>query len=223
MTEVKNYRDLLFIKENLTKRKWDVRSFKGIVESRKNHFAPIIPDVEETFAILDSSYTNALSRKKNLIEQVELTKFSNDTLALSTKHELDSAAKLELLEKKLKTMKSGPEKEKSLARISFVGYDTPLKQASTKLEVLLSRVNALIEQQGNFINRIVLIELGKRRKKLAAYHIKARFALAESYDKATQKQDKDYEDKIKRESKAKLEAKEAQELKENAAKKDLVK
>ena len=67
---------------------------------------------------------------------------------------------------------------------------------------MLATTKSLIRQQGRFINKVVIIELDNRRKKLSDYQTRARFALAESYDKATQKQARDLEEQIRSEKEA---------------------
>lgn len=45
-------------------------------------------------------------------------------------------------------------------------------------------------RQGRVLEKMAINELDKRRKRLEEYQIKARFALAESYDRATKEQEK---------------------------------
>jgi hypothetical protein len=45
-------------------------------------------------------------------------------------------------------------------------------------------------RQGRVLEQMAINELDKRRKRLEEYQIKARFALAESYDRATKEQEK---------------------------------
>ena len=45
-------------------------------------------------------------------------------------------------------------------------------------------------RQGRGLEQMAINELDQRRKKLEEYQIKARFALAESYDRATKEQEK---------------------------------
>jgi len=48
-------------------------------------------------------------------------------------------------------------------------------------------------RQGRMLEMFAINELEKRRNRLEEYQVKARFALAESYDRATAKQQKDLE------------------------------
>jgi hypothetical protein len=45
-------------------------------------------------------------------------------------------------------------------------------------------------RQGRVLEQMAINELDKRRKRLEEYQIKARFALAESYDRATKQQER---------------------------------
>jgi hypothetical protein len=71
---------------------------------------------------------------------------------------------------------------------SYEGYETPFRRMGTQLSNLLNRVQAVMLQQAQYLEKVAVRELERRRRKLADYRIKARFALAESYDRATKKQ-----------------------------------
>jgi hypothetical protein len=71
---------------------------------------------------------------------------------------------------------------------SYEGYETPFRRMATQLNGLLSRVQAVMLQQAQYLEKIAVKELERRKRKLADYRIKARFALAESYDRASKKQ-----------------------------------
>jgi hypothetical protein len=45
-------------------------------------------------------------------------------------------------------------------------------------------------RQGRMLETLAINELDRRRKRLEEYQVKARFALAESYDRATKAQEK---------------------------------
>lgn len=79
---------------------------------------------------------------------------------------------------------------------SYEGYDTPFRRLDTRLAELKRRIAATMEQQGKYLEKRAVLELDQRRKKLADYQVKARFALAESYDRAIQKQKKDEVERI---------------------------
>ena len=55
----------------------------------------------------------------------------------------------------------------------------------TKLQAAQAQVKALIARQGRMMETLAINELDRRRKRLEEYQVKARFAMAESYDRAT--------------------------------------
>ena len=71
---------------------------------------------------------------------------------------------------------------------SYEGYDTPLTRLRRRVEESLGRVNLLMARQGNMLELVAIDELNARRDRLETYQDQARFALADSYDRATQAQ-----------------------------------
>lgn len=68
---------------------------------------------------------------------------------------------------------------------SFEGYDTPISRMRTRVAEALASVNLLMARQGRALEVLAIDELLARRERLAAYQDEARFALADSYDRAT--------------------------------------
>ena len=62
---------------------------------------------------------------------------------------------------------------------SYEGYETPLGRLRTRVGEALAEVNLLMARHGR------LLELVARRERLEAYEDQARYALADSYDRAT--------------------------------------
>jgi Flp pilus assembly protein TadD len=71
---------------------------------------------------------------------------------------------------------------------SYEGYDIPIRQFRSRLQQGEIKLNGIMARQGRMLEVLAINELDRRRKKLEDYQIKARFALAESYDRATKKQ-----------------------------------
>lgn len=71
---------------------------------------------------------------------------------------------------------------------SYEGYEIPIRQFRTRLQQAELKLNGIMARQGRMMEVMAINELEKRRQKLEDYQIKARFALAESYDRATKKQ-----------------------------------
>src|SRR5690606_7049718 len=68
---------------------------------------------------------------------------------------------------------------------SYDGYSTPISRLRTRVGEALSQVNLLMARQGRALEILAIDELLARRERLAAYQDEARFALADSYDRAT--------------------------------------
>jgi len=79
-------------------------------------------------------------------------------------------------------------RSRQAATHSYVGYDTPIKRLRTKARESVSKVELLMARQGRLLEVVAIEELMARRSHLENYSNKARFALADSYDRATQAQ-----------------------------------
>ena len=71
---------------------------------------------------------------------------------------------------------------------SYKGYDKQIKQLRIKIRRANETVKRLMARQGHMIDVMAVNELELRRKRLEEYQVKARFAMAESYDRATKAQ-----------------------------------
>ena len=71
---------------------------------------------------------------------------------------------------------------------SFVGYDKPVNRLRMQVKTATEKVDSLMARQGRLLEIVAVDELIARRRRLESYGDKARFALADSYDRATQSQ-----------------------------------
>jgi Tfp pilus assembly protein PilF len=71
---------------------------------------------------------------------------------------------------------------------SYEGYDTPLGRLRTRVTEALGEVNLLMARQGRVLELVAIDELVARRERLDTYRDQARYALADSYDRATRAQ-----------------------------------
>ncbi|MBL4711897.1 MAG: hypothetical protein JKX75_05260 [Gammaproteobacteria bacterium] len=71
---------------------------------------------------------------------------------------------------------------------SYEGYTVPIRQYRTHLFAAQRKLKGVMAKQGRLLETMAINELDSRRKRLEEYQIKARFALAESYDRATKSQ-----------------------------------
>lgn len=79
---------------------------------------------------------------------------------------------------------------------SYEGYELPILQLKTRINAAQLKVDGIMARQGRVIEAMAENELERRRNQLEEYQIKARFALAESYDRATKKQEKAEEQRL---------------------------
>lgn len=71
---------------------------------------------------------------------------------------------------------------------SYVGYEVPIGRLRTRVAEALERVTALIARQGQLIETASIDELKARGKRLEVYQTQARYAVADSYDRAMKAQ-----------------------------------
>jgi chromosome segregation ATPase len=67
---------------------------------------------------------------------------------------------------------------------SYAGYDQSISRLRTRVGDALERVDTLLARQGHVIEAVALDELNTRRQRLEAYQVQARYAVADSYDRA---------------------------------------
>ena len=79
------------------------------------------------------------------------------------------------------------------ANQSYEGYDEVISRKRQQVGKVLNKVDELMERQGSMLETMAVSELTVRLDRLVDFQTKARFAMADSYDRATraQAQDKD--------------------------------
>jgi tetratricopeptide (TPR) repeat protein len=71
---------------------------------------------------------------------------------------------------------------------SYVGYDAAIGRLRQRVDAALAKVERLQARQGHVIETVAIDVLQARRERLVAYQEQARFAVADSYDRATRQQ-----------------------------------
>ncbi len=79
-------------------------------------------------------------------------------------------------------------RSRQAATHSYVGYDKPITRLRADVQSSVERIDRLMAQQGHLLEIVAIDELIARRDHLENYGDKARFALADSYDRPTQAQ-----------------------------------
>jgi hypothetical protein len=71
---------------------------------------------------------------------------------------------------------------------SYQGYDDVIGRQRARIASAREKVTALLPRQGNLLETMAVNELTKRRERLEQFQITARFAIADSYDRAQKAQ-----------------------------------
>jgi Tfp pilus assembly protein PilF len=71
---------------------------------------------------------------------------------------------------------------------SYVGYDDGIRDLRNRVTAAIERVTQLQKQQGSLIEAVAITELTARAERLKGYQTQARYAVADSYDRASQAQ-----------------------------------
>ena len=79
-------------------------------------------------------------------------------------------------------------RSRQAATHSYEGYETPISRLRADVRESVEEVDRLMARQGHLLEVVAIEELVARRERLESYRDKARFALADSYDRATQAQ-----------------------------------
>jgi predicted negative regulator of RcsB-dependent stress response len=231
-TGLQNYLDLANLKRRLLTWEGGFDSYDEMVEIRRAHYDPLLPDVDEAFRKLDSRMR---LRKE---QHAMLVKRRNDLLTtprpefLATRDEQAIIARLDLLEAKAqgeelervqrlrgvlaftlhieyherftefdRNLRSLDEamataqseydefvRSRQAATHSFEGYDDPMQRLRADVQQSVDKIDMLMARQGHLLEVLAIDQLIARRDHLENYGDKARFALADSYDRATQAQ-----------------------------------
>jgi hypothetical protein len=71
---------------------------------------------------------------------------------------------------------------------SYVGYDAGITRLRRRVSESLEEVALVMARQGHVLEIVAITELGLRRDRLESYESQARYAVADSYDRATRAQ-----------------------------------
>lgn len=71
---------------------------------------------------------------------------------------------------------------------SYMGYDDTIARLRRQSREALQTINQLMSRQGHLIETVAVSELKSRQERLIAYQTQARYAVADSYDRATKNQ-----------------------------------
>ncbi len=114
--------------------------------------------------------------------QIKTTYDKRLTEAYEHLHQLDGDVE------KLRNIYRSFVRSRQAATQSYKGYDNQIRQLRNRVRDAGEKVDALMARQGNMLNVMAINELEQRRQRLDEFQVQARFALSESYDRASKKQ-----------------------------------
>jgi len=89
---------------------------------------------------------------------------------------------------KLKKQYNAFVRTRQAATQSYEGYDGVIRSQRFLIQKAREKVGELMARQGNMLENMAVNKLTMRRERLAEFQIKVRFAMADSYDRATRAQ-----------------------------------
>ena len=195
---LKNYIEL---KELLAKlASWDesLASYEELIGLRRQYYASLLPDFDKQFLPLDKKWRSLLDRRQRLDgvlmgkldkKQHEYEYFLSDeyrfAVAAYKKHQQID----EDVQNLINVHASISSLRKNIAQ-SYQGYDDQIRQLKKRVSDARQKADALKAIQGQALEAKTIDRLDQRRQRLQEYQSQARFALAESYERASKKQKK---------------------------------
>ena len=237
-TGLQNYLDLADLKRKLLSWQSGFDAFDDMVVVRREHYEPLLPDVDEPFRKLDSRMRLRLEQHEMLEQRLQDMLTAPRPEFLATTGEAQLLSRIESLEQRLNAAGGeAPALRQRLGRLkgtliwtleteyherltdfnrnlrelhdsvavlrdryrqfvrvrqaathSYVGYERPINRLRTRVGEAIARIDLLMAKQGHLIEVVAIDELQVRRERLQTYQNQARYALADSYDRATQVQ-----------------------------------
>lgn len=238
-TGLQNYLDLADLRRKLLSWNGGFDAFDEMVEIREDHYAPLLPDIDEKFRKLDSRMRLRAEQHKMLVKRRDDLLTTPRPEFLATPEEQAILGRIEVLEEQIATAGAATREpvlqrlqrlkgilaftlrteyharltefdknvrslDQAMAMVqdeydeyvrnrqavthSFVGYDKPMRRLRAEVLKSVEKIDQLMARQGHLLEALAIDELVARRDHLENYGDKARFALADSYDRATQAQ-----------------------------------
>jgi len=238
-TGLQNYLDLADLRRKLVEWLSGMDAYEEMVAVRRDHYEPLLPDIDTEFRELDSKLRLRTEQHKMLVRRRDDLLTTPRPEFLATPEERRLLDRLEAIESQLRAGGATADSHtmQRLARLkgvlvwrleteyherltkfdqnlrdldeamavvqakyehyvrvrqaathSYVGYDKPIDRLRVHSAKAIERIDRLMARQGHLLETVAVDELMARRNRLENYGDKARFALADSYDRATQAQ-----------------------------------
>jgi len=240
-TGLQNYLDLADLRRKLTTWQSNFDSFDEMADIRRDHYEPLLPEIDTEFRELDSRMRLRAEQHKMLVQRRDDLLTTPRPEFLATREEQQLLQRLEAIEAHLQGLESPSAmaawqrakrlkglliwtleteyherltefdqnlrgldaamavlqqeydayvRTRQAASHSYVGYQKPIDRMRAQVRESASEIDLLMARQGHLLEVTAIEELIARRSHLENYGDKARFALADSYDRATQAQAK---------------------------------
>jgi predicted negative regulator of RcsB-dependent stress response len=241
-TGLQNYLDLHDLKQRLLSWQTSFDAFDEMVAVRRDHYEPVLPEVDERFRELDSRLRMRREQHQLLSARLDSMLTAPQPESLATRDEQAVLARIDALAAKLASAGDGADaaldarlqrlrgavlwalrteyherlaafhshlqelgqamavadgqyrqfvRFRQAASHSYEGFAGPVDDLRVRVKAALIRLDGLMARQGRLLENVALAELQVRRQRLQKYQDDARFALADSYDRATQLQARD--------------------------------
>lgn len=130
-----------------------------------------------------SEHTERLERLRGVITWQLRTEYA-DRLTVAHEHLEELDADLATLQDRYQAFV----RARQASVHSYTGYDDGIRDLRNRVRDSLERVGQLQKQQGSLIEAVAITELTARSERLKGYQTQARYAVADSYDRASQVQ-----------------------------------
>ena len=130
-----------------------------------------------------SEHTQRLERLRGVITWQLRTEYA-DRLTVAHEHLEELDAEIATLQDRYQAFV----RARQASVHSYTGYDDGIRDLRNGVRDSLERVGQLQKQQGSLIEAVAITELTARTERLKGYQTQARYAVADSYDRASQAQ-----------------------------------
>ena len=238
-TGLQNYLDLADLRKKLVAWQASFDAYDEMVDIRREHYDPLLPDIDTEFRELDSRMRLRIEQHKMLVKRrddllttprpeflatpeeqrllarletleahLRGTGATNDSLEMARLNRLKGTlvwhleteyhARLTAFDQNLRKLDAAMAiaqaqydqyvRVRQAAAHSYEGYEKPISRLRVHAAESIQTIDRLMARQGRLLETVAVDELIARRGRLENFGDKARFALADSYDRATRAQ-----------------------------------
>ena len=158
-----------------------------LATSHEQAFAAQIAALEATLADTQGPEAEALGLRLKRLRGVLIWSLEtryHERLTETHEHLRELNADVELLNAQY----DGFVRTRQAAMHGYVGYEVPIKGLRVRVATALERLTGLMDRQGETLETVAIQQLQVRRQRLEIYQNQARFAFADSYDRAAKAQ-----------------------------------